>query len=250
LIGIVQSDEALSVFIPLTSKDAPTVVASIVGVKDGSGKIKFPDHGSSIIGSDSHHIGDQHICSDFAGNRISQILHFASGENKRSKVVMAERPQRPDWLTGGYELYENPTLYNSGCCAAGVEQHVRKITSCWLIPDISQNDARTMTGNELIFTEGGGLFGGGNGQFQLDALPTEDRQLQRPDYRQSAGQSYKPPIGPIFVFSIFAVCFGFFGSLWGWDNFYDGRKLFGAALIAGSWLLGAFGFFAWWGFPL
>jgi hypothetical protein len=47
------------------------------------------------------------------------------------------------------------------------------------------------------------------------------------------------------LFFIFAICFGFFGSLSGWDNFYKGRRLLGAALIGGSGLLGGLGFFAW-----
>jgi hypothetical protein len=57
-------------------------------------------------------------------------------------------------------------------------------------------------------------------------------------------------IGRTFVFSLCAVIVGFFGSLWGWDNFYSERRLLGAALIILSWLLGTFGFVAWGGLVL
>jgi len=39
-------------------------------------------------------------------------------------------------------------------------------------------------------------------------------------------------------------CFGV--GLWGWDNFYKGWRLFGAALIGTSWLLGSLGLIIWW----
>jgi hypothetical protein len=55
----------------------------------------------------------------------------------------------------------------------------------------------------------------------------------------------KPPIGSIFAFSLLVVIFSFFGSLLGWHNFYNKRRLLGATLIGGSGLLGGFGFLAW-----
>jgi hypothetical protein len=87
-----------------------------------------------------------------------------------------------------------------------------------------------------------------DGSLQLNALPTEDKQLQDADNSEDAGQFDKRPIGLVFNFALAAVNLGFGGSLWGWNNFYNGRRLFGTALISCGGLLGGFGFFAWWGY--
>jgi len=72
------------------------------------------------------------------------------------------------------------------------------------------------------------------------------------DYKdEQAIKSYQPPIGRRFLLVILSLLVGFFLSLWGWENFDHNRRLLGAALIGGGFMLGAFGLGLWWptGFP-
>lgn len=58
---------------------------------------------------------------------------------------------------------------------------------------------------------------------------------------------YQTPIDVRFIFLLGSFTLGFLGSLGGWYNFYTDRRLFGAALIGSSWLLGILGVMAWLG---
>ncbi len=112
------------------------------------------------------------------------------------------------------------------------------------------SDLRAVGSYEFFTRKLGSFFRGPDSEFQLNALPAKYEQLKETDNRQQSRKPDDPSIVGVFLFSLFAVSFSFFGSLWGWDNFYNGRRLFGAALIGCSGLLGGLGFFAWWGFSL
>ena len=107
-------------------------------------------------------------------------------------------------------------------------------------------DFGAMRSGEFLPRQVRGLFSGRDASLQLNALPAKYEQLKEADSEQQPRKYDKPNIVGVFLFFLSAICFGFFGSLWGWDNFYNGRRLLGAALICGSGLLGGLGFIAWW----
>jgi hypothetical protein len=110
-------------------------------------------------------------------------------------------------------------------------------------PEMFHPNLGAMRGDELV-------LGSIDRVPKLNSLPAENDQLQKSDSRERARQLHKPPIGTAFAVTLSAVAVGYIGSLWGWNNFYNERRLFGAALIILSGLLGAFGFFFWWSLPL
>ena len=63
-----------------------------------------------------------------------------------------------------------------------------------------------------------------DGLFQAVSLNTESNQLQGTDDSETSRQSDEPPIGRRFFFSLLLVVSGFFGSLWGWENFDNKRR--------------------------
>jgi hypothetical protein len=81
--------------------------------------------------------------------------------------------------------------------------------------------------------------------FQLDALPSTDGGQYESESSNRRRPSNEPLVGisPFLAFGGVVSCFCI--GLWGWNNFYKGRRLFGTALIGGSWLLGALGLLDW-----
>ncbi len=86
------------------------------------------------------------------------------------------------------------------------------------------------------------LPSGFDGFPQLIGLITKYDQLQESNSRKYASQIDQIPIIRRFVFTVFTLLLGFFGSLSGWKHFNDNRRSLGAALLCGSWLLGCLGF--------
>ncbi len=86
-----------------------------------------------------------------------------------------------------------------------------------------------------------------NGSFKLNALPNSNASQDKSKQGNRSGPTNDPQIGRRFFLAVCGLlcCFGF--GLWGWDNFYKGRRLFGAALVGSSWLLGGLGLLIWLG---
>ena len=85
------------------------------------------------------------------------------------------------------------------------------------------------------------LAGGRDGFSQKLRLVTKNEQLEKPDSGENAGKFYNPPIGIRFIGLLLCFALGFFGIIWGWKDFDDDRRVFGAALIGGSGLLAVIG---------
>jgi len=163
------------------------------------------------------------------------------------------RQRLPGWNENG--LIIDPC--NPRACISDVneikinfERSIETPSSLIREPDMLHANLRTVRGDKLFIAQFDGRLGDGNGAFQLNALPTKNDQLKEPYQGERAGKLYQPPIGFVFILSLFAVGFGFLGSLWGWNNFYNGRRLLGTTLIGCGGLLGGFGFFAWWSLTL
>jgi hypothetical protein len=93
---------------------------------------------------------------------------------------------------------------------------------------------------------------------QPASLQAKNEELQNQNNGSDAGYRNRPPFYRRLVLAISGVLLGFFGSVWGWNNFDNKRRFFGAGLIGGSLLLACLGLglfwltnFAWsWGWVL
>jgi hypothetical protein len=138
---------------------------------------------------------------------------------------------------------------NSGFCLSNVgygdpdELRPNRIVKRTL--NESDNNAGAMRCDKFLVGKLCYLLGGRNASLQLKALPTKYEQLQEAYSGQNASKFYQPPIGIRFVLFLSLIGGGFFMSLWGWDRFYNERRLFGATLIGCGLLLGGCGFFGW-----
>ena len=151
--------------------------------------------------------------------------------------AFADRKDQRDKIDNANKAYSVAIIYHiqSGNNWRLTLEISQKLLTIWRgKPDVFQADLRSM---------GGVKFGAGkiNTAFQLNALPSTDSGQDKSKQSNRSGPANEPPIGISFLFTIFGILYCFIGGLWGWDNFYKGRRLLGAALIGSSWLLGGLG---------
>jgi hypothetical protein len=111
--------------------------------------------------------------------------------------------------------------------------------------------------DEFSVAKFGGFFGSGDGAHQLNALPTKYDKLEKGDDGKSAGSPKKqfsetrePPI-VLCLFVLAAVIGGgLILTLFGWQNLYNDRRLFGASLVGLGCLIGLSGLGWWWSWLL
>lgn len=63
-------------------------------------------------------------------------------------------------------------------------------------------------------------------------------------------EPYRVGVETILGCSILGLLFGLGLSIFGWKNFYNRRRLRGAAMVCGGWLLGLFSLVSIWWWPL
>ena len=81
--------------------------------------------------------------------------------------------------------------------------------------------------------------------FEPTGLDTEDNKL-KPSYQsQDPGQAHHPAVGVRLFFAFGLFLGGFFGSLWGWNQFDKKRYVVGATLIGVSLIVAWSGIIIW-----
>jgi hypothetical protein len=82
-------------------------------------------------------------------------------------------------------------------------------------------------------------------------LPNESRQLQNSDEGQNTSEPSEPPIGRRFFIALLCGFLGLILSGFGWNYFYDERRILGAALVILGFFVLSGGFLLYWltGFP-
>jgi hypothetical protein len=138
----------------------------------------------------------------------------------------------------------------SGICVSGVDY--RKMNRDDVISEdrvyfeLANGQSRTVGRDEFFFSTI-------DTTLELQSLPQKREELAYSDNRQSdrgpeqtAREESDAPI--VRRFLVFALCLGGGSLLFirGWDNFYKGRRLLGAAWILGGWFLALSGLGLWW----
>jgi hypothetical protein len=118
-------------------------------------------------------------------------------------------------------------------------------------------DFGPMCRDEFLSREVSRLFRGGNGSLQLDALPAKHEKLEKGDDGKGTGSPKKqfsetsePPIILCLFILVFCVGGALLLTLFGWQNFYNNRRLLGASLIGLGGLFGLGGLGWWWSWVL
>jgi hypothetical protein len=119
--------------------------------------------------------------------------------------------------------------------------------------DAVQDNPGAVCRNKFLVRYTSGFFCGLDGFPQLIALPAKYEELEKGDNAKSASSPKKQlsePSEPSIVHGLFilAMCIGggLLLTLFGWQNFYNKRRLLGAALVGFGCLIGLSGLGWWW----
>ena len=114
-----------------------------------------------------------------------------------------------------------------------------------------------MSRDEFSIAEFGSLLGSGNTSHQLNALPTEYEKLEKSDNgksyggpKKTFGEEGEPPVIICLFVLTAAIGSSLFLTLFGWQNFYNNRRLLGASFIGLGCLVGLSGLGWWWSWLL
>ena len=143
-------------------------------------------------------------------------------------IFSGPKPDAPAEIRG--ELGSIPTNVPGVRFGELLTYHRIRHADTRLHPDLFRVGSPAQTPSRRV----GGILGRSDGPLELDALPAKYERLEKSNCRQDSGKFYKRPFGARFIFLLFSFAFAFFWLLWGWDNFYNQRRFFGAALISGE----------------
>src|SRR5258706_3126574 len=195
------------------------------------------------------------------GERQLDAMHPAWEVNRgRNFFVLKLNFARKHSLGEAENMTSNARHLGIGITGIDVSETYRNGISVRHTPDQSQaidGNSWPMRRDEFFVAKLGGFFGGRDGALQLDALPAKYEKLEKSDDGKSGGRPKKqfsearePPI----ILSLFVLVAGVGGgllfTLFGWQNFYNDRRLLGASLVGLGCLIGLSGLGWWWSWLL
>jgi hypothetical protein len=172
---------------------------------------------------------DSPACLECSGDLRTSGQHGAFADNVISKSYLLQSS------VGGADV-NTPQIHNNGIGLPNISGE----------PKVFKANLWTMTGEKFIPRCSDRIL-------QLDSLPTKYEQLKTTDDGQGDGRPEKTLgepsdnliIGRFLVFTL-GIGGGLLLTLRGWQNFYNERRLFGAALVGGGIVVGLCGLSVWW----
>jgi hypothetical protein len=151
LIGVIDSDEALAVIVPLPPKDASAPYSALVGIQDRANEIESVLIQPRLIFSGYVPRLRVHNKEMVIYNHIVQIFRFSDVNYEAANVVVSKGPQRPERVFWRNQLCRDITFHNRCLRAPDVDKHVRYLRP--IVYDITQNNFWSVIGDKCFVSE-------------------------------------------------------------------------------------------------